>query len=246
MEDGGGGIGVPGVDGAGIPGGMILDAFGGGTGTITDETFDATFLQNRAFIQTESEVGVFMPEQSSVAVTATRFVTYNQADLIELGVIDDTNAAWLQFQNDNQPQFMQEDERTLLATEAVIAATGIPNVVFIMELVPVFESMPEAPPMDWTQIILFAFAIILVSLLAFQLIRRTKPEVSAVDIEPELSVEDLLVSSQLDEEKEEMERLAEIQFAQDSQVKEQIDKFAGEKPESVAQLLRNWINEDWD
>jgi len=43
-----------------------------------------------------------------------------------------------------------------------------------------------------------------------------------------------------------MERLAEIKYAGDSNVKEQIDKFAKEKPESVAQLLRNWLNEDWE
>jgi len=55
------------------------------------------------------------------------------------------------------------------------------------------------------------------------------------------------VSSRLEDERAaEIERLADIQFGADSQVKEQIDKFAMEMPESVAQLLRNWINEDWE
>ena len=247
MEDGGGpGIGVPGADGAGIPGGLILDALGGGTGNFSEDTFNAHFLQNRTFIQTELGTGVLVPEESSVAVTATRFITYNQSDLIELGVIDNSDSAWLQFQNENQAEFLQEDEITILATDAVRAATGIENVVLIMQAIPIFVPIAPAAPINFTQIALFALAIIFVSLLAFQLIRRTKPELSPIDIEPELSVEDLLVSSQLDEEKTEMERLAEIKFNQDSQVKEQIDKFATEKPDSVAQLLRNWINEDWE
>jgi len=40
--------------------------------------------------------------------------------------------------------------------------------------------------------------------------------------------------------------LPEIRSPKDSEVKERIDKFTLEKPESVAQLLRNWINKDSD
>jgi flagellar M-ring protein FliF len=66
------------------------------------------------------------------------------------------------------------------------------------------------------------------------------------EIEPELSVEELLVSTQMeDEQLAEVERLQEIAFNQESEAKRQIEKFVQEKPEAVAQLLRNWLNEEW-
>lgn len=37
-----------------------------------------------------------------------------------------------------------------------------------------------------------------------------------------------------------------ISFEERSEIKKQIERFVKEKPESVAQLLRNWLSEDWD
>ena len=45
---------------------------------------------------------------------------------------------------------------------------------------------------------------------------------------------------------EESEPLPEIEFEEKSEVKKQIEKFVKQKPEAVAQLLRNWISEEWD
>lgn len=40
--------------------------------------------------------------------------------------------------------------------------------------------------------------------------------------------------------------VAEIDMEEKSEVKKQIDKFAKQKPDAVAQLLRNWITDDWE
>jgi len=37
-----------------------------------------------------------------------------------------------------------------------------------------------------------------------------------------------------------------INFEEHSEIKKQIENFVKQKPESVAQLLRNWLSEDWD
>jgi flagellar M-ring protein FliF len=42
------------------------------------------------------------------------------------------------------------------------------------------------------------------------------------------------------------EYLPEIDLEERSEVKKQIDKFVKQKPEAVAQLLRNWLSDDWD
>jgi flagellar M-ring protein FliF len=42
------------------------------------------------------------------------------------------------------------------------------------------------------------------------------------------------------------EPIPEISFEEKSEIKKQIDKFVKQKPEAVAQLLRNWISDDWN
>lgn len=46
-------------------------------------------------------------------------------------------------------------------------------------------------------------------------------------------------------EEPEME-VPEIQIDETSEVKKQIDKFVKQNPDAVAQLLRNWLADDWD
>jgi flagellar M-ring protein FliF len=133
-------------------------------------------------------------------------------------------------------------------TAAVANGTGISveNVTIALMEVPVFYDYIK-PPVAIQQIIMFAVLALLILMLAYGLIRRTKPEEAEEEIEPELSVEDLLVSTQLEEAKEEAEKLEEIDYFKDSAVKQLIENFVDEKPEAVAQLLRNWLNtnEDW-
>jgi flagellar M-ring protein FliF len=88
---------------------------------------------------------------------------------------------------------------------------------------------------------------LLILLLALGRIRRQKQEEEA-ETEPELSVEDLLVSTQLEEAREEeiAETMEEINLLKDSEIKRQIEKFINDKPEAAAALLRNWLNnEEW-
>lgn len=44
----------------------------------------------------------------------------------------------------------------------------------------------------------------------------------------------------------EEEILPEIEIEEKSEVKKQIDKFVKHRPEAVAQLLRNWLSDEWD
>jgi flagellar M-ring protein FliF len=42
------------------------------------------------------------------------------------------------------------------------------------------------------------------------------------------------------------EPLPEIELEERSEIKKQIDKFVKQKPDAVAQLLRNWLSDEWD
>ena len=64
--------------------------------------------------------------------------------------------------------------------------------------------------------------------------------VEVTEMEPELSVEDLLATTQ-----DNAQTLEEIELEDKSDTRIMIEKFVDENPEAVALLLRNWINEDW-
>lgn len=246
----GGPIGVPGIDSQGGMPGADLFPGAGGTGTMSIEEREerVNHLQN----MTETVFawghipGEFLAPQSSVAITLTNHNVYYEANEAELGTLDDIS--WLQWRTEmgNGGVIVDVEPGYIEQLEAHVAmATGIPNVSIMMQYRNHFVDQ-EVTPLPIAEIILLSLVLIFVALLAFLMIRRTSPEIIE-EIEPELSVEDMLVSSRLEDERAaEIERLAEIQYNADSQVKEQIDKFAMEMPESVAQLLRNWINEDWE
>jgi flagellar M-ring protein FliF len=42
------------------------------------------------------------------------------------------------------------------------------------------------------------------------------------------------------------EILPDINIQEQSELKKQIEKFVQDNPDSVAQLLRNWLAEDWE
>ena len=44
----------------------------------------------------------------------------------------------------------------------------------------------------------------------------------------------------------EQEMLDDIGYSDKSEVRILIEKFVDEKPDAVAMLLRNWLNEDWE
>ena len=89
---------------------------------------------------------------------------------------------------------------------------------------------------DYLMIIL---AVLIIALLIFVVLRGTAP-VKAADEEPELSVEQLLATTK------ENQSLDDIEFSEKSETRKMIEKFVDENPEAVAQLLRNWLNEDWN
>ncbi|MCL2235350.1 MAG: hypothetical protein FWB98_02785 [Defluviitaleaceae bacterium] len=191
--------------------------------------------------------GRLMRGDSTISVFAGNVTTHYRGDLVALEIIEDSDVAWRQFQQETPARVISDMDVTPYLVH-VSMATGIPleNISLIIYDFNVFMDMEPPPPLPLATIVLLVLVIVFIGLLAFGLIRRTQPEV-VEEIEPELSVEDLLVSSQLEEaQTSERERLEELRSQEDSAVKEQIDTFVAEKPEAVAQLLRNWINEDWE
>ena len=106
---------------------------------------------------------------------------------------------------------------------------------------PVYEAATEGSFGDnVANYLMIILTVLIAGLLIFVIIRGTSP-VEVTELEPELSVEDLLATTQ-DEEKQ---NLDEIELSEKSETRIMIEKFVDENPEAVAMLLRNWINDEW-
>ncbi len=198
------------------------------------------YLYNETEVLKESSVGQVDSEKSSISVIVYNYRTYDESILTENGTLD--NISWQDYKDtiEEKPLVIED-----IIYDTVRTATGINanNISIAGFELPVFIDK-ELEPVPYSTIFMFLVLALLIIVLAVGLIRNSqKSEIT--EIEPELSVEDLLVSTQIEEEKE-IERLKEIEFNAENETKKQIDKFVVEKPEAVAQLLRSWLSDDWE
>jgi len=211
---------------------------------------DTRYHVDRIQTISQSGPGWVIPDASSVALVAYVWREMPQHHWLHLNpgteVID-----WEIYRNENEGLFahINDDFDMASITGLVAAAAGIPveNVeVTIMQGWNFINTPPRV--IDFPLIVVIAVLLLLLAMLAYALLRRQKQaDENETEAEPELSVEDLLVSTQLEEAKEEaVEQLEEIDYFKENEVKRNIDKFVNEKPEAVAALLRNWLNvEEW-
>ena len=89
-----------------------------------------------------------------------------------------------------------------------------------------------------TDVLQILLIIIILALLAFVVIRSMRGEKHEEE-EEELSVETLLQSTT------EQQQLEDIAPEAENETKKLVNKFVEENPEAAANLLRNWLNEDW-
>ena len=214
------------------------------TGDETGSSYNGTketneYIYNQDEVVVDYKGGEVVPDQSSISIVVYNNREYDEALLRETGALD--NVTWDEFKEQNSAVQNLDIDQALL--NSIIVGTGIENVSIVGYEKPVFiDEVVE--PLKIEQIVILAIIALLLVILAFGLIKKTHPY-EVEEIEPELSVEDLLVSTKIEDEKE-AERIADIDTNVESEYKKQIEKFISEKPDAVAQLLRNWLSDDWE
>ncbi len=176
-------------------------------------------------------------EQSQIAVTVNRYQVYDEGLLEEAGELD--NMSWEEYQAaNNDVTAMDVDFQPLI--EAISYGTGIPveNIRMIGYNVPMFNDKMTDTSFT-TTILPIVLAVLILLLLAFVVWRSLRP-IEVAETEPELSVDDMLSATR------DRETVDEIEYDEKSEVRKAIEKFVDENPESVALLLRNWLNKDWE
>lgn len=122
--------------------------------------------------------------------------------------------------------------------DLVARASGIPaeNITFVAYSENMFIDA-EGSSIRVSDVLQVLLIIIILALLAFVVVRSMRGEKKQEE-EEELSVESLLQSTPAEE-------LEDIEVEEKSEVRKLIDKFVDDNPEAAANLLRNWLNEDW-
>lgn len=180
-------------------------------------------------------VGAMVPEKSSIAIVLKKYIYYDETQMEEQGLLEGTTFEQFQSENKDPIQIDVSDE----VVDLIEKGTGISaaNISVMAYQQPIFTEA-EVVPVATSNILMIVLAVLIVALLIFVVFKGTAP-MDVMELEPELSVEQLLATTK------ENQSLEDIEFGEVSETRRMIEKFVDENPEAVAQLLRNWINEDW-
>ncbi|WP_231503440.1 flagellar M-ring protein FliF C-terminal domain-containing protein [Caldicellulosiruptor bescii] len=246
--------GVPGTDTnptQNAPQYPITSQGGQSTYTKTDETVN--YQNNEKKIETIKAPGTINYDKSSIAVVLYRYVTYTQEDFEKSEQAK--NMSWAQFKLQNQNNkrsFLTDQKEVETIINLIKSATGIQNVTVEGYEIPTFVDKPQRQiPVDYIYVAL-AFLLLMV-FAASVLIKASRSKSKTVELagvgpleisEGKPTAEEILHEAEKRKEPE-VEEINVEEFGV-SQYEKQIDKLLKEKPEIVAQLLRNWLNEDWE
>lgn len=228
----GGTEGTPGTD---ANDDTTYDIQDGGQTSSTVEQYEREYLPNVTKTTTQQGAGDILLDQSSISVVTTTYHYYNEETLEAQGELDDMTFEEFIEANSDTVKLDVDDE----LIDMVAAATGISRdeVSILSYEVPFFQER-EATRLPYTTILAIVMIILILGLLAFIVFKGTR-SVVVEEVEPEVSVEELLASTREDE-------LDDIAYEEKSEVRKTIEKFVDENPAAVAQLLRNWLNDDWE
>lgn len=232
-ESVGGNGGVPGTDANDQENTYVIEDNAGSRSTTTESSRD--YLPNESVIVREEPGGAILYESSSLGITAIHYVVHNEVDLRAQGLLD--GMTFDEYKAANSERTKTEVDADIY--NVVAMATGIPeaNISIVAYDEPIFME-DDSTGMTASDIVQIVLIILILGLLGFVVFRSMRSDKAAEQTE-ELSLDNLLQSTQ------ESQNLEDIDLEEKSEVRTLIEKFVDENPDAVANLLRNWLNEDW-
>lgn len=225
--------GIPGTDPNSEDTDYMLQNGSASNNSVTLDKFK--YDNNKKETTTVEAVGAMDAGSSSVAIVLKKYTIYDEAQMKKNGELEGTDFETFQSQNSEPTEIEVEDNVVELISNATGIATN--NISVIAYNQPVFNATVETP-VEYSNIMMIVLTVLIIGLLVFVVFKGTAP-MEVTELEPELSVEQLLATTK------ENQSLEDIEFGEKSETRKMIEKFVDENPDAVAQLLRNWINEDW-
>lgn len=200
----------------------------------TIEEYYKKYLPNEYVEYTTIPAGSVVSGQSSCAVSSTKYIVVKEDDVKAQGLLD--GVTWDEYKLANsEPIPIEIPEETI---NLVSNASGIPtsNITVVAHAENFFVDS-EGLGIDIYDVLQIALIVIILVLLAVVVIKSMSTEKPTEEAE-ELSVENLLQSNP-------ESVMDNIEVEESSETKKLIEKFVDENPEAAANLLRNWLNEEW-
>ncbi len=206
---------------------------GGVLGESKESHKDITYAPDRTDSIYIKNIGEIDLDKSSLSVNLFKNTIYREEEV--KGSLEEVS--WMEFreQNKNQKPIVVEEP----IVDLIKSATGIKNVVVNAYENPIFldEEVYVVNYRDYLPLVLIILALLVIGFI----LTRFRKHDEEVEVEPELEVEEMLKVAK------EQVALEEIEVKETLETKKQIEKFVNEKPEAVANLLRNWLtDEDWE
>ncbi len=232
------------TDTSGSPGTDSNDATDtliGSSGNSSQEIseYQRDYVYDTTITKSIKAIGGVKYDESAITVTLNKYVWYDQ-ELMEANndpLLE--GITWDQFKQQMINQGNVKIDTVDPDIERMVSnASNIDNVVVVAYEVP--KLVDKVEPVSLTSdYLLIGIIVMMILLLGYAVYKGTEP-VEIKEIEPELSVEDMLASTKKEDE------LDKIEFDGKSEARVQIEEFVEKSPDAVALLLRNWLNEDWE
>ncbi|MEZ0537763.1 flagellar basal-body MS-ring/collar protein FliF [Caldicellulosiruptoraceae bacterium PP1] len=224
----------------------------GSTYSKTDQT--TNYQNNQKTTEIIKAPGTINYDKSSIAVVLYRYKSYTQSEYEKTAQAKTLPWESFKLQNENnKTSFLASQNDIQNITNLIKNATGISNITVEGYEIPRFiDSEPKQIPYDLIYMI-FAFILLMSFAVTMMLkaLKSKKTPLTQVELAgaggPTL-IENLTPEEILTKAVEKKDNIEEIDLEDfgSNQYEKQLDKLIKEKPELVAQLLRNWLTEEWE
>lgn len=224
---------------AGIPGTDSNDETGnlwqtGSDSESTQQERTTDYALNEYMKKISTSPGVIKYDESGLSVTAIRYRVVKEKDAKSQGLL--AGISWAEYKAENDQAVKLEVDQDMYSAVANATGISVERITILAYEVPIFSDA-EGLNVEVTDVLSIVLIIIILALLVLVVLRSMAGRKEAAP-EEELSVEDLIQSSP--------EPVVEtIEAEEKSETRKLIEKFVDENPEAAANLLRNWLNEDW-
>ncbi len=224
---------IPGTDTNDEKDYMLVGTLGTNS-SIDSESID--YIYNKQITNEIYETGVVDKDNSSISVVATHIEEVTEAELREKGLIGE-EITYEQFKLLNGKPEKKETPKDLY--DMVSKATGISEDNIHISVYEQYHFVEiEKEPLDWEFILTIVLAVLILAFLVYVVFRGMAP-VEVTEVEPELNYSEILA------EHSGNASLDDVEFGEKSETRILIERFFDENPESVAMLLRSWLNDEY-
>lgn len=230
VNEGGNIPGTDSNDGENLTGYMWPD-YGSSEASQTETSSD--YLPNEYAKQVTTSPGVIDYANSSLAISMIKYREYNEATVKRQGLLE--GITWEEFQEAHRENVWLEVQPEYYNMAALATGISVDKISIIAYESPIF--IDKESSVTGSDIVSIVMIVLILALLAFVVLRSMRGR-KAAEEEEELSVESMLQSTPDD-------AVNDIDVETKSDTRKMIEKFVDDNPEAAANLLRNWLNEDW-